>query len=181
MKLWEKRSIQGREISVGTCERRKSSRERERQHHSQSQRSDCYSTEIEKKRECTDFEEQGRTEGRIVWYSRTSTFKSEIRTFGTFPKFVSAGFWAVLCTEIKGTAGHEFQESLLKKEAVQQHLLLVFFFCLLHTFLCDLSDGFQHISTVNNSSLSPINFSWVLPHRGEGFALGLALNFSVFL
>ena len=78
--------------------------------------------------------------------SGTAAFKSEIRTFGTFPKVVSAGFWAVLCTEIKGTAGHEFQESLLKKEAVQQavqqHLLLVFFFCLLHTFLCDLSDGF---------------------------------------
>ena len=79
-------------------------------------------------------------------YSRTTAFKSETRTFDTFPKVVSTGFWAILCTEIKGTAGHEFQESLLKKEAVQQvvqqHLLLVFFFCLLHTFLCDLSDGF---------------------------------------
>ena len=81
--------------------------------------------------------------GRTERYSHTADFQSKNRSFGTFPKVYACWFEAVQCTEIKGTAGHVFQGSLLKVEAVQQavqqHWLLVPFSCLLHIFSVNFS------------------------------------------
>ena len=129
MKLWEKeKTIQGkrnfqwargREESIHTWEREKSFSEKER--------SDLFllGTEIEEKDLLQVFQEKnvlyGLYSGRTERYSRTADCQSKNRSFGTFPKVYACWFEAVQCTDIKGTAGHVFQESLLKVEAVQQH------------------------------------------------------------
>ena len=69
--------------------------------------------------------------GRTVRYSRTAEVKSEIRTVGTFPKVCTCCFVAEQCTEIEGQFGTSFKIVCWRKravqQAVQQHLLLVFF------------------------------------------------------
>ena len=81
-------------------------------------------TEIEEKDLLHVFQEKnvlyGLYSGRTERYSRTVDCQSENRSFGTFPKVYACWFEVVQSTEIKGTAGHVFQVSLLKVEAVQQ-------------------------------------------------------------
>ena len=120
--------------------------------------------------------------GRTVRYNRTAEVKSEIRTVGTFPKVCTCCFVAKQCTEIEGQFGTVFKIICWRRKVVQQgrttaliagiFLLTV---ALLSVYFSDCSS--MIISHVKWLFLSLIDFSWVLPHRGEG----LALNFSVFL
>ena len=193
MKLWGKdkthsrREIfraRGREEILHTWEREKAFQKRKR--------SDCIARAQKSRREfaalfflgnpyCTDCT-AGRTEGT----GRTAEIKTKNHTAGTFLKVLY--LLVVGCTvhRDRGTVWHEFsklfaEEERLYSRAVQQHLLLVFISWLLHISQCI----FQNILACYLSckclfSLSLIKFLWVLPHRGEGFALGLALNFLLF-
>ena len=112
-------------------------------------------------------------------------YNLKISHLAHFPRFMLAGLRPYSAQKSREQLGTFFKVIYWRKGLYNRPYSSIYCWYLSLVF-CTFSQWISQYVLARNLfckmySLSPINFSWVLPHRGEGFALGLALNFSVFL